>query len=59
LGPWSASNLELGSRLRRLDDLLEALEALNLDDAPALTAAIAARLDELGIHSVQSWAPFT
>ena len=58
LGPRNAPNLERRSRLRRLDDLLEALEALNLQDAPALTAAVAARLDELGISSTGIGAPF-
>ena len=59
VGPRNAPNLERRSRLRRLDDLLEALEALNLSDAPVLSAAVAARLDELGIHSTHSGAPYT
>jgi hypothetical protein len=59
LGPWSAQSLERRSRLRGLDDLLEALEVLNLHDAPNLSAAVAARLDELGIPSDGSGAPFT
>ncbi|HEY8761302.1 MAG TPA: hypothetical protein VIP52_10375 [Candidatus Dormibacteraeota bacterium] len=58
LGPRNAPNLERRSRLRRLDDLLEALEALNLQNAPAVTAAVAARLNELGISSSGSAAPF-
>jgi hypothetical protein len=59
LGPWNAPNLERRSRLRNLDDLLEALESLNLQDAPVLSAAVAARLDELGIQSTSAGAPFT
>jgi hypothetical protein len=59
LGPWNAPNLERRSRLRHLDDLLEAIESLNLQDAPILTAAVAARLDELGIQSTGGGAPFT
>jgi hypothetical protein len=59
VGPRNVPNLERRSRLRRLDDLLEALEALNLSDAPVLSAAVAARLDELGIHSTHSGAPYT
>lgn len=45
--------------MRRLDDLLEALETLNLQEAPVLSAAVAARLDELGIPSTSGGAPFT
>jgi len=59
LGPWNAPNLERRSHLRRLDDLLEAIEALNLEDAPILSAAVAARLDEIGIKSTSGGAPFT
>jgi hypothetical protein len=59
LGPWSAPNLERRSSLRRLDDLLEALEALNLQDAPVLSAAVTARLDELGVRSTSAGAPYT
>jgi hypothetical protein len=59
LGPWNAPNLERRSRLRRLDDLLQAVEVLNLEDAPVLSAAVAARLDELGIQSTSAGAPFT
>jgi hypothetical protein len=59
LGPWSFASLERRSRLRRLDDLLEALEVLNLQDAPSLSAAVTARLDELGIPSEGSGPPFT
>jgi hypothetical protein len=59
LGPWNALDLERRSRLRNLDDLLEALEALNLHDAPVISAAVAARLDELGIQSTSARAPFT
>ena len=59
LGPWNALDLERRSRLRHLDDLLEALEALNLHDAPVISAAVAARLDELGIQSTSARAPFT
>jgi hypothetical protein len=55
----SAANLERRSRLRLLDDLLEALEALNLEDAPILSAAVAKRLDELGIPRAPTGAPFT
>jgi len=58
-GPWNAPNLERRARLRNLDHLLEALESLNLQDAPVLSAAVAARLDELGIHSTTAGAPFT
>jgi hypothetical protein len=58
-GPWSAPNLERRSRLRHLDDLLEALESLNLQDASVISAAVAARLDELGIQSTSARAPFT
>ena len=58
-GPWNTPNLERRSRLRRLDDLLQALEALNLEDAPDLSAAVAARLDELGIRPTRGGAPFT
>jgi hypothetical protein len=57
--PPSVPNLERRSRLRRLDDMLDALEALNLCDAPALSAGLAARLDELGIHATTGRAPFT
>lgn len=57
--PPSATGQERRSNLRRLDDLLDALEALNLADAPALSAAVAVRLDELGIHASRSGAPFT
>jgi hypothetical protein len=45
LGPWIAPNLERRSRLRHLDDLLEALESLNLQDGrtPAtITAELSA-----------------
>jgi hypothetical protein len=59
LGPWNALDLERRSRLRHLDDLLEALEALNLQDAPIISAAVASRLDELGIQSTTARAPFT
>jgi hypothetical protein len=58
LGPRNGPNLERRSRLRRLDDLLAALEELNLSDAPALSAEVAARLDELGIRSSRDGAPF-
>jgi len=58
LGPWNAPNLERRSRLRHLDDLLEALESLNLQDAPVLSAAVAARLDELGILSTNAGPPY-
>ena len=57
-GPRDAPNLERRSRLRRLDDLLLALEELNLREAPAVSAAVAARLDQLGIHSNGRAAPF-
>jgi hypothetical protein len=59
LGSWNALDLERRSRLRHLDDLLEALEALNLQDAPVISVAVAARLDELGIQSTSARAPFT
>ena len=36
--------------LRRLDDLLEALEVLNLADARRIPEAVAERLEELGIE---------
>jgi hypothetical protein len=55
----SAANMERRSRLRRLDDLLEALEGLNLGDAPVLSAAVAEKLDSLGIRRSQTTAPFT
>jgi hypothetical protein len=55
----NAANLQRRSRLRRLDDLLEALEGLNLRDAPVLSAAVAERLDSLGIKRSPVTAPFT
>jgi hypothetical protein len=36
--------------LRRLDDILEALEQLNLNDQTELTDTLALRLEELGIE---------
>jgi hypothetical protein len=57
-GPGIAPNLERRSRLRRLDDLLEALEALNVRDAPALSASVGSRSDQLGIDSSGSGALF-
>ena len=38
-------------RLRRLDDLLEALETLNLIEASHLPAPVARRLEEMGVSS--------
>lgn len=63
LAAWSrpASGAEEDDRrsnLRRLDDLLDALETLNLRDAPTLTAGLKERLDELGIRSAGAGAPF-
>jgi len=44
-----ANEAERRYRLRRLDDLLEALERLNLADARALPAAVRDRLEKEGI----------
>jgi hypothetical protein len=50
----SLANLERRSQLRRLDDVLEALEVLNLRDSRVLSAGLAKKLDELGIQSATS-----
>jgi hypothetical protein len=55
----SPANLERRSQLRRLDDLLEALETLNLGDSRVLSAGLAERLDELGIYVDPDGAPVT
>ena len=44
-----ANEAERRYRLRRLDDLLEALERLNLAEARALPAAVKERLEKEGI----------
>jgi len=55
----SPANLERRSQLRRLDDVLEALETLNLGDSRVLSAGLAERLDELGIYVDPSGSPVT
>jgi hypothetical protein len=55
----SLANLERRSQLRRLDDLLDALEALNLRGSRVLTAGLAETLDELGIHGSRAGTPMT
>ena len=52
-------NVKRRSRLHRLDDLLWALEELNLRDALVLSATVAQKLDNLGIKRSRVDAPFT
>lgn len=52
-------NVERRTRLHRLDDVLDALEELNLSEAPILSAAVAQTLDGLGIRRAEVTAPFS
>lgn len=54
-----AINVERRTRLHRLDDVLDALEELNLSEAPILSAAVAETLDGLGIKRAEVTAPFS
>lgn len=45
---------ERRNNLRRLDDILEALEQLNLNDVKTLPEVLATRLAEIGIESPAS-----
>jgi len=47
-----ANEAERRYHLRRLDDLLEALERLNLAEAKALPAAVKARIEKLAREGV-------
>lgn len=51
--------MERRTRLRHLDDVLDALEELNLSEAPVLSAAVAETLDGLGIKREEVTAPFS
>ncbi|TME14700.1 MAG: hypothetical protein E6I70_14390 [Chloroflexi bacterium] len=57
--PWGSEtrpadgNMDRRRRLRRLDDLLEALETLNLHEVGSVPGPVAERLKELGVSEPQ------
>jgi hypothetical protein len=48
---------ERRQNLRRLDDILEALEQMNLNEQTTLSEALAARLEELGVEQPRNHTP--